>query len=329
MVPTATAAVVSDIHPVELRGDIDAALGLSGAAIAGDFLVLGADEGHCLQILARDDALGGWQLRQSVSLAAKDLEVDIEAITYGDGFLYVIGSHSSRRRRLLDELSVKKNRERVLQVQRQKSRCRLYRIKFDVQTGEVGRPDRIDLSKRLRADPLLRRFYEIPAKENGIDIEGMAYHDGRLHLGFRGPVLRDNFVPVMRVDFDHPKRYDLRFIRLDGQGIRDMVALEHGFLLLSGAVNDGSAPFRLWWWDGSDQIPGKDTMIAPVILLDEVSTPGGAKAEGIALIAEDGGQIDVVVVYETETTPQAVRMHIDLDRAFAIALTPPEACQPS
>ena len=312
MVPTATAAVVSDIHPVELRGDIDAALGLSGVAIAGDFLVLGADEGHCLQILARDDALGGWQLRQSVSLAAKDLEVDIEAITYGGGFLYVIGSHSSRRRRLLDDLSVKKNRERVLQVQRQKSRCRLYRIKFDVQTGEVGRPDRIDLSKRLRADPLLRRFYEIPAKENGIDIEGMAYHDGRLHLGFRGPVLRDNFVPVMRVDFDHPKRYDLRFIRLDGQGIRDMVALEHGFLLLSGAVNDGSAPFRLWWWDGSDQIPGKGRTPRPARRLAEISTPGGAKAEGLAVVDSGPGDVDLIVIYETGTAAQAVAMRLRL-----------------
>ncbi|MCB1723048.1 MAG: DUF3616 domain-containing protein [Chromatiaceae bacterium] len=303
---------ISDIRPIALRGEIEAALGLSGVAIVGDYLILGADEGHRLQVLMREPDDHGWRLRRNVALATRDLEVDIEAITFGDGKLYVIGSHSSRRRRLLPHLTVKKNRERLLQVQRQKSRSRLYRLPFDAQTGEVGEPDRIDLGKRLRKDPLLRPFFEIPSKENGIDIEGMAYRDGLLLLGFRGPVLRDNYVPVMTLEFEHPKKYDLRFVRLDGQGIRDMVALEAGYLLVSGPVNDGPGPFRLWWWDGEDQIPGRDRTERETLLLGEVSTPGGARAEGIALLGQHGETVDAVVVYETGTTTQAVRMRIDL-----------------
>jgi hypothetical protein len=90
----------------------------------------------------------------------------------------------------------------------------------------VGEVERIDLNKRLRKDPLLHVFSCTPSKENGIDIEGMAYRDGLLYLGFRGPVLRDNYVPVMAVDFEQPKGYALSFVRLDDQGVRDMVALD-------------------------------------------------------------------------------------------------------
>jgi hypothetical protein len=39
-------------------------------------------------------------------LAERDQETDIEAIAFGGGHLYVIGSHSSSRRRMKAELSV-------------------------------------------------------------------------------------------------------------------------------------------------------------------------------------------------------------------------------
>ena len=52
---------------------------------------------------------------------------------------------------------------------------------------------------------MLQRFTQIPSKENGVDIEAIAVKgkDGdKLHLGFRGPVLRDNLVPIMVLDFN-------------------------------------------------------------------------------------------------------------------------------
>lgn len=297
---------------VELRGDIDAALGLSGAAVVGDYLILGADEGHKLQVLARTEDGMGWKVQRDVALAKDDLEVDIEAITYGDGSLYVVGSHSCRRRRMKSELSVRKNHERLLSVNRHNARNRLYRLPFNPKNGNVGKPEKIDLTKRLQKDPLLHTFVGLPSKENGIDIEGMAYRDERLYMGFRGPVLRGNYVPVMIFQFDHPKRYVLRFVRLQGQGIRDMVALDGGFLIVSGPVNDAPGPFRLWWWDGEDQIPGKDRQVRDTELLGAVSTPGGAKAEGLALLERSGDLAEVMLVYETSTAAQAVRMRIQL-----------------
>lgn len=303
---------VSEIHAVDLCGEIDPAADLSGVVVIGDYLVLGADEGHCLQILRRTPDNPCWSLQQKMPLAKQDQETDIEAISFGDGHLYVIGSHSSRRRRIKPELSVHRNRERLLQVRQDPSRNRLYRIPFDPGTGTVGNAKSIDLSKRLRRDPLLKTFYAIPSKENGIDIEGMAYRDGLLYIGFRGPVLRHNLVPVMLVDFKRPKQYTVNFVCLDGQGVRDMAVLEQGFLILSGPVNDAPGPFQLWWWDGADQIPGRDRVVRPAVTLGPVSAPGGAKAEGLALLAEQRGTAQVLVVYDTETTAQAVSMRVDL-----------------
>ncbi len=306
--------LISEVRQVELRGEIDAALGLSGAAVVGDYLILGADEGHKLHILARTKDGMCWKLQRDVALAKDDQEVDIEAITYGDGALYVVGSHSCRRRRMKPELSVRKNLDRFLTVDRHNSRNRLYRLPFNAKNGEVGKADKIDLTKRLLKDPLLHVFVVLPSKENGIDIEGMAYRDGALHLGFRGPVLRGNYVPVMVFAFDHPKRYALRFVRLQGQGIRDMIAIDDGFLIVSGPVNDAPGPFHLWWWDGEDQVPGKDRKVRDAVPLGAVSTPGGAKAEGLALLEHSANRAEVMLVYETGTAAQAVRMRIELPR---------------
>jgi hypothetical protein len=303
---------IGPLRRLTLHGEIDAGSDLSGIVKVGDYLFLGADEGHRLQLLSRGDSADDWYLQRSLELANQGEEADIEAITFGEGHLYVSGSHSARRRLMKPELGVRRNRERLVDVRREASRCRLYRLPFDPATGRIGRGESIDLSKRIRKDPLLGMFWGIPSKENGIDIEGVAFSDGMLHLGFRGPVLRDNLVPLMRLEFDRPKRYRLDFVRLDGQGIRDLVALERGFLLIAGPVNDAPGPFRLWWWDGQDQIPGKGREVRPAVMLGEISTAGGAKAEGLTLVSEEGGSAEVIVLYETTTTTQAVRMQVEL-----------------
>ena len=91
---------IGDVHPVVLSGDVDAGMDLSGAVVIADFLVLGADEGHQLQIFRHDPENDSWRLHKRLALAKQDQETDIEAITFGDGCLYVVGSHSCCRRRM-------------------------------------------------------------------------------------------------------------------------------------------------------------------------------------------------------------------------------------
>lgn len=303
---------IYNVRPIVLSGEIDAGMDLSGVVVVQDFLVLGADEGHLLQIFRHDPKSGTWRLHQRLALAKRDQETDIEAITYGAGCLYIVGSHSYHRRRMRPEFSSRRNRQRLQEIDRDSSRNHLYRVPFDSKGGKLGKVSDIDLSKRLGRDPLLKRFFGLPSKENGIDIEGMSFRRKKLYVGFRGPVLRENHVPVMVFEFDRLKEYQLRFVRLGGQGIRDMAALKQGFLVLSGPVNNSPGPFCLWWWDGFDQVPGKDRTVRDAVMLGAVSTPGGAKAEGLALVGQSEGQAEVIVVYETNTAAQAISMRVEL-----------------
>lgn len=295
---------------LELQPGLD---DLSGVALAGDHLLLGNDEGRHLVICRPGDSADSWQQFECLALGRGDDEIDIEALDFADNHFYVLGSHSMRRKTLKPgELTVERNRERFSRIDRQKSRNRLYRVSFDASSGEVGEADSINLSKRLRKDGFLGPFSDIPSKENGVDIEGLALHRERLYLGFRGPVLRHNLVPVMVLDYDHPKRYELRFVDLRGQGIRDMVSLGDSLILLSGPVGDAAGPFRLWLWDGEDQLPGTDRVVRPVERLGNVRVPSGGKAEGLALIQAGKDSVDLLLVYDGVSGGRAARIRLAL-----------------
>ena len=164
----------------------------------------------------------------------------------------------------------------------------------------------------IRSHNLLSHFFNrkindekvdaIPSKENGIDIEGIAWHDNKLYVGLRGPVLRWNFVPVMIVDFDNPASATVRYVRLDGRGIRDLVRIDDGFLILAGANGDEPLSFQLYFWNGKNCFPGEEENRSPhVVLLGTVPTPPGSKAEGIAVLNLDdqaAKNYDLLVVYD-------------------------------
>ena len=300
---------------LDFAGGLAAPDDLSGVALAGDFLLLGSDEGHRLQILKRLGPDGYRVTGRTVTLARKGREVDIEAICFAGGMAYATGSHA-RRRRSIDPVhrSVAQNRKRYLRIDRQKARGRLVRFPFDPVTGTPGKVERIGLTGLLRKDPLLGPFTRLPSKENGVDIEALACCDGRLYLGLRGPVLRHNLVPVLVLTFDRPKDYELRLVQLDGAGIRDLTAVAGGFLILSGPVNDAAAPYALWFWDGSDQLPGRDRVGRPAHCLGEVPAGPGCKAEGLALVAESDDAWEVLIVYDAVRAGSPTRFRVSKPR---------------
>ncbi len=304
--------MIEKITKVELSGEVIEGQDLSGLVVVGDCLVIGSDEGHALQLF-RKESQDKWYAQSSIKLVGRKKETDLEAVGYADGYLYALGSHSRRRKTLqLGVGTVKKNLKRFAKIERQKLRERLYRLPFDERHGVFGMPEHIRLSKLLKRDPVIGPFAKLPSKENGIDIEGLTIADGRLYLGFRGPVLRFNLVPVWIFEFDDPKKYKQIFVNLGGQGIRDMVSLDNGFLLLSGPVSDAPGAFRLWFWDGRDQMPGVDRVIQPVKLLGELDVPGGAKAEGMTLLSQSGGQVDLLIVYDSMANGGCTHYRVDL-----------------
>jgi hypothetical protein len=144
----------------------------------------------------------------------------------------------------------------------------------------------MDLRDILENDEILAPFLSVPGKENGIDIEGIAVKDGKLFVGFRGPVLRGNFVPVLAFRFDEPDDYELLFVQLGGRGIRDLVAVDAGFLIVAGAIGDGDASYQLCLWNGEDGVPGEGGWDHQIIKIGELATDPGIKPEGLTVTAE-------------------------------------------
>jgi hypothetical protein len=172
-------------------------------------------------------------------------------------------------------------------------------VELDANTAQPTRVDCISLYDVLKNDPLLGRFVEIPSKENGIDIEGLAVDQSgqQLWIGFRSPVLQGQFVPVLKLSFDNPQRYELLLVRLEGYGIRELTAVQGGFLVIAGPAGEIDVPGRLYFWNGNDCLPNRAPASLPK-LLGEI--PGPGKPEGLVVLNETPTDWEVLVAYDAE-----------------------------
>ncbi|QSQ20659.1 DUF3616 domain-containing protein [Pyxidicoccus parkwayensis] len=146
-------------------------------------------------------------------------EMDIEALDLQDGHLWLVGSHSSVRKKPKGK-GVEKDLARLATVQHEPARFLLARLpvprheKANAAPPGNGRGAKTKgavtlepsggsrLVELLREDEHLGPFLvpagagappgalAIPSKDNGLDIEGLAVHGDRIFLGLRGPVLR-------------------------------------------------------------------------------------------------------------------------------------------
>ncbi len=301
------------LSSIKWSGDIHARGHLSAVAKIGSYLVVGADEGvgveeneNIIQVL-KEVGPRHYNVSHHILLFKgnqKDgKEMDIEGISVEGDMMYIVGSHSCRRKRVKRGKSYKQNRKRFEndQIGFEKNRDWLYRLKIDSEIKEVERK-RISLRDIIDKDAVLKTFSRIPSKENGVDIEGIVVVREWLCLGFRSPVLRGNYVPMMKLKFDDPEdTYELLYVQLEGRGCRDIAPVVDGFLILAGPVGDGSVAYKLYHWDGKDTIIGKNRSreeAGTVMSLGEVPTPEGGKPEGIAIIEEGTTYYDVLIVYD-------------------------------
>lgn len=196
-------------------------------------------------------------------------ELDAEGAATDGRYVYVAGSHSAKR----NDCASNPGSRHVL------------RLRLDPATGRAlrspaggalaGRADTGRLWAIMQAQPELAPHVgerkclgsEAPdeartlAGQQGVNIEGLAVRDGRLYFGFRGPVLKDTAL-VLAVDADSlfdaqaardPKATLTRLALGPNRGIRDMVAVKTGFLLLAGPDDSRASQGAGWtvaWWDG-------------------------------------------------------------------------------
>ncbi len=297
--------MIKELESIEFKGDIHKQEDISAIASFGRFLVIGSDETKKkIQVLKKIED-NSYEVTRDIKLPVPEEsdreEFDIEGMEIGkDNTLFVIGSHSLKRKKVKPEKTYEENRERIATVESEDQRNRIFKLTLDSETGELnGSIESINIKETILQDKVLKIFTQIPSKENGIDIEGIAVDGDQLYLGFRGPVLRLNYVPVVVTKFDNPSDYEIRYVNLGGNGIRDLTQVKDGFLMISGPVGDGEGPYQLYFWDGSDSIPGRDKQKeAQITLLGKIPSPNGAKAEGITVMEETSSVYKVIIVYD-------------------------------
>jgi hypothetical protein len=297
------------IQPLKLTGEIHQSLDLSGLAILDKLMILGSDESVFKLTVLRQNTQStapySYEVLREIAIPIANgedgEELDLEALEITSaGILYVAGSHSLKRKQVKANKTQAENRQRILEIEEEIKRFFLFRLKIDAQSGElIGDIERVSLKSILKNDPLLAPFTNVPSKENGVDIEAIALQGDNVYLGFRSPVLRLNYVPVIVTTFDDPSNYNILYLDLKGNGIRDMTTVEDGFLLITGPSNDGLNPYYLYFWNGEDGMVGSDKTTESVLIpLGEIPTPMGAKAEGIAVIEETQAGYTFVIIYD-------------------------------
>jgi hypothetical protein len=254
--------------------------------------------------------------------------MDIEGIAVEGNTIYVIGSHSAVRKKVRCEpvggctLDCKKPRSYAKNrailggstKRRKSSRGRLVRFNMD-SNGTPSKMAEISLGSIIDTLPIFQHSRNVPGKENGVNIEGIAVRDGIVHVGFRGPVLRGNYVPIIKLRFDAPdvSDKDIVYVKLGGRGIRDLARVSDGFLILAGPVGGGSASYQLYHWDGRDMVPGGGPRPEPpgtLTLLGAIAHPPCGNPEGISVQREGPKSYDLVVVFDGDAKDTAHRFKI-------------------
>lgn len=303
-------------RPIRFAGEIHRADDLSAIVAVGKFLVIGSDEGSRIQVLEPvEDESTYRPLGDAIQLLPGDPEVDIEAMAFADGFLYVLGSHSIKRKLIDPDREYLDNRARLATVSPEPYRKKLFRVKFDEKAGSLASAiDVVSLEEALENDSILGPFTRVPAVENGVNIEGLAADGRTLYLGFRSPVLREGYVPVMRMRYDDPDDHELRFLRLRGAGVRSLARVTDGFLVIASPDRGAESASAIFHWNGLDQVPGNGKRQGQIERLFELDPPRGGTPEGLTVVAEREDHYEIIVIHDGIPGGYPLRLRIPRPR---------------
>ena len=320
--------------------------GLSAAIILGDNLWIACDERSTLERLTRIDkeTFGNHQsfdLSEYLELpGGAGCEIDVEGMGYEDHYLWIVGSHSLARKKPKKAGSPEKQIKRLSKVKDDPSRYLLARIPIiiDKETGEyvlqkscahpnipdvklhasqlVSYGEKNQLWQVLASDIHLKPFMQIPGKDNGLDIEGLALSKGKIFIGLRGPVLR-GWAMILEVEIKETKSeffklksiagdgkfYKKHFLHLEGMGIRELSVIKNDMLILAGPTMDLDGTISVYRWKNA--IKQESEAIVHRKQLERLfdvphgsgETSGQDKAEGMTIYGEN----HVLIVFDSPT----------------------------
>lgn len=281
-------AVRLEFEPTSL-----AHLNLSGVAFTGEWMWVAGDESAGIERLQLLPRVGDETLRygNATSFPLADLldlpgepddEADLEGLAVADGWLWLVGSHGLKRKNAKPEKDDESNARRLTKLALDGNRRLLacVPIEMDAQgTPKLvreaadgrralrlkGDAEHNQLTRLLEDDPHIGPFLAIPGKDNGFDIEGLAFDGSRLLLGLRGPVLR-GWALLLELAVE-PGGDWLRLAPLDGQGtllrkhflqlgglgVRDLHFAGDDLFILAGPTMVLDGDIRLLRWVGARQ----------------------------------------------------------------------------
>ncbi|WP_299825887.1 DUF3616 domain-containing protein [uncultured Pontibacter sp.] len=324
--------------------------GLSAAFRTENDLWLSCDERTTIERLSvqQDGSFAdhtSFELADYLDLPAEDKsEIDIEGIGMANNYLWLIGSHSLKRRKPKRHQSIKKQIKRLAEVTSDPNRYVLARIPIlkNEATGhyelykEVDNPQNPGqklraaqlhgnttsslLTEVLQQDEHLGPFMNIPGKDNGFDIEGLATCGKRIYLGLRGPVLR-GWAVILEVEVEEDEKgrlhlkkltsehhYKKHFLNLRGKGIRELRVFGEDIYLLAGPTMDLDGVIAIYRWPGA--LVGKTEHMVhhnELERLHEVphgtgDNTGKDKAEGLAVFDDK----HVLIVFDSPTDERKI-----------------------
>ncbi|TGE21624.1 DUF3616 domain-containing protein [Hymenobacter aquaticus] len=281
--------------------------GLSTVLQTGDNLWVSCDERTSIERLRRTGPheFGQhtcYQLADLLDLPADEArEIDIEGLAEADHYLWLIGSHSLKRKKPDHEHEdVVKQLGKLAKIETDPNRYLLARIPLilNEKTGDYelcktaphptkatetlraaqlhGSTETNELMDLLADDPHLKPFMKLPGKDNGFDIEGLAATpDGRLFVGLRGPVLRGWAVVLeLLPELDkhgrlrlgkiggEQKYYKKHFLALGGMGLRELRQQGQDLYLLAGPTMDLDGTIAVYCWPNALR-QETDSLIGP------------------------------------------------------------------
>jgi hypothetical protein len=310
---------------------------LSAIVLAGNHLWLGGDEGTHLHRMTRGK--GGdfsdhrrfdvLPLLDLPDKGAKPSEIDIEGLDVDDGYVWLVGSHSRKRKKAEDDATPAENRKRLATVEADGNRFTLARVPLDkdeapVRSAKSRTAARLEgdassnlLTRALADDEHVGPFCTIPSKDNGLDVEGLAVRGDRVFAGLRGPVLRgwavllDLEVKDKEAGLRLGKPLRKHFLQLDGLGIRDLVIDRKDIYILAGPTMDLDGPVFIYHWRNALDVAA-EVVVPREKLRIACEVPFAAKtdhAEGMTLMDPDSATPKLMVCYDSPAPARIVGDH--------------------
>lgn len=323
----------------------------------GKYLWLGSDETSTIERLSlveQDKFADHQQFRvaEFINLpASEDEEIDIEGIAYTDYYLWLVGSHSYKRKKPKSDKTDQKNIARLAKIESEPNRYILARIPLvdgklfstclhpedsnqELKSAYLGMTEQGNLlTTALENDPHLGLFIKaaIPGKDNGFDIEGLAIYQNRIFLGLRGPVLR-GWAMILEIELqdsqpgvlklsqigEEKKEYKKYFVWLNGLGIRDLCLDGEDLLILAGPTMDLDGPVQIYRWQNAVNSP-ENTLNNPQFVQDIPYGNRDDHAEGMTLFEDITGVPSLLVVYDSPANARLVDDRTVIADVFQLA----------